>query len=99
MPAILHFNLLGNIIPRYIHYSKAIGFFDNFFLHSVIVLKIIRFFRSLNVSIQLDEDKQPDETPKKTRPMNRFSSPLFSDKLMSDLGSVLNKKKSPVGKV
>ena len=58
------------------------------------------FLRTLNVSIKMDEDPQPVEVPKKTtRPMNRFSSPVFSDKLMSDLGSVLNKKKSPLGKV
>ena len=56
--------------------------------------------RTLNVTIEMDEATQPEEVPKKAiRPPNRFSSPIFNEKLMSDLGSALNKKKSPLGKV
>lgn len=54
---------------------------------------------TLNVTIEMDEAIQPEEVPKKAiRPPNRFSSPIFNEKLMSDLGSALNKKKSPLAK-
>ena len=52
------------------------------------------------MNIQLDENVQAEEVPKKTKhPQNRFSSPIFNDKLMSDLGNVLKKKKSPLATV
>ena len=43
----------------------------------------------------MGENDKADDSPKKSRPQNRFSSPVFNEKLMSDLGNVLKKKKSP----
>ncbi|XP_065054232.1 uncharacterized protein LOC135683032 [Rhopilema esculentum] len=50
---------------------------------------------ALSVQIRMDENDKADDSPKKTRPQNRFSSPVFNEKLLSDLGNVLKKKKSP----
>lgn len=55
--------------------------------------------RAIGVDIQLKEEAKSDDTPAKLRSQNRFSSPMFSDKLISDLGSVLKTKKSPQEKV